>query len=152
MNTGIPIFGPEIDQNVGKLLQTVARPIFPTAREGDFNPILGFYFPLFSIVFPWEISIKVESGGFSRKKNCGVLWRLYIQIFICIGRSAFPQEYQKSRYNAVFSAHHSFAAPIPPGLPLGPDDAAVGFSHPGANVCLPPSPPSWFKAISMAKS
>jgi hypothetical protein len=41
------------------------------------------------------------------------------KVFICIGRSAFPRAYQKSQYNAVLSAHHSFAAPIPAGLFLG---------------------------------
>jgi hypothetical protein len=30
---------------------------------GDLNPILGFYFPLFSMVFPWGISIRVEICG-----------------------------------------------------------------------------------------
>ena len=34
----------------------------------------------------------------------------------CIGRSAFPRGYQKSQLSAVLSAHHSCAAPIPPGL------------------------------------
>ena len=27
--------------------------------RGDLNPHSGFYFPLFSMVFPWEISIRV---------------------------------------------------------------------------------------------
>jgi hypothetical protein len=28
---------------------------------GDLNPISGFCFPLFSMVFPWGISIRVET-------------------------------------------------------------------------------------------
>ena len=30
---------------------------------GDLNPILGFCFPLFSIVLPREIAISVENSG-----------------------------------------------------------------------------------------
>ena len=48
---------------------------------GDLNPFLGFYFPLFSMVFPWGISIRVETCGSARKQNCGDLWSLYVQIF-----------------------------------------------------------------------
>jgi hypothetical protein len=33
--------------------------------------------------------------------------------------SAFPRGSEESQYNAVLSAHHSFAAPIPPGLLWG---------------------------------
>ena len=29
-------------------------------RLGDLNPLLGFHSPLFSMVFPWGISIRVE--------------------------------------------------------------------------------------------
>jgi hypothetical protein len=42
--------------------------------EGDLNPVLGFYFPLFSILFPWGISIRVETCGSGRKQSvvfCG---------------------------------------------------------------------------------
>jgi hypothetical protein len=36
---------------------------WPPLLGGDLNPILGFYFPLFSMVFPWGISIRVEICG-----------------------------------------------------------------------------------------
>jgi hypothetical protein len=81
MSTAIPIFGPEIDQKVAK---TAARPISSSAR-GGLEPAFRV---LFSAIFrgvSLGISIRVESGGFSRKKNCGVLWRLYIQIFYMYG-------------------------------------------------------------------
>jgi hypothetical protein len=38
----------------------------PLASVGDLNPFLGFCFPLFSMVFPWGISIRVEIGGIER--------------------------------------------------------------------------------------
>jgi hypothetical protein len=49
------------------------------------------------------------------------------KFFICIGRSAFARGYQKSKFNSVLSAHHSFAAPISPGL----WHAAYRSTHPG---------------------
>ena len=49
---------------------------------GDLNPLSGFYFPQFSMVFPWGISIRVENGGFSRKQNCCKLLQVYVY-FIC---------------------------------------------------------------------
>jgi hypothetical protein len=45
---------------------------------GDLNPVSGFYFPLFSMVFPSEIAISVESGGFLRKQNCCKLLQIYV--------------------------------------------------------------------------
>jgi hypothetical protein len=36
---------------------------FPPLLGGDLNPLSGFYFPLFSMVFPWEISIRVATCG-----------------------------------------------------------------------------------------
>ena len=81
------------------------------SARGGLNPILGLCFPLFSMLFPGRISIKVETCGTGRKQKCGLLWRLYIQVFICIGRSAFPRGYQKSQFNGVLSAPHSFARP-----------------------------------------
>jgi hypothetical protein len=42
------------------------------------NPVSGFPFPLFSMVLPREIAISVESGGFSRKKKCGLLRSSYV--------------------------------------------------------------------------
>jgi len=54
---------------------------FLLCSVGDLNPILGFCFPLFSMVFPWGISIRVESGGSERKQMCGKLWSIYVQSF-----------------------------------------------------------------------
>jgi hypothetical protein len=34
-----------------------------TRLGGDLNPLLGFYFPLFSMAFPWGISIRVVTCG-----------------------------------------------------------------------------------------
>jgi hypothetical protein len=48
---------------------------------GDLNPILGFCFPLCSMVFPYGISIRVETCGSGRKQKCGLLWSIYVQIF-----------------------------------------------------------------------
>src|ERR1700730_19002093 len=45
---------------------------------GDLTPVSGFYFPLFSMVFPSEIAISVESGGFLRKQNCCKLLQIYV--------------------------------------------------------------------------
>jgi hypothetical protein len=47
---------------------------------GDLNPVSGFYFPLFSMVFPSEIAIRVENGGFSRKQNCCKLLQVYVHL------------------------------------------------------------------------
>jgi hypothetical protein len=43
--------------------------------RGDLNPILGFCFPLCSMVFPYGISIRVETCGSGRKQSvvfCGL--------------------------------------------------------------------------------
>ena len=45
-----------------RLLQTVARPIFSSAR-GGLNPISGFCFPLFSTRLPRKIAVGVENNG-----------------------------------------------------------------------------------------
>jgi hypothetical protein len=42
------------------------------------NPVSGLYFPLFSRVFPSDVAISVESGGFSRKQNCCKLLQVYV--------------------------------------------------------------------------
>ena len=47
---------------------------------GDLNPILGFYFPLFSRVFPGGISIRVENAGFQWKQNCCELLQVYVHV------------------------------------------------------------------------
>ena len=46
----------------------------PSLLGGDLNPLSGFYFPLFSTVFPWEIFIRVEPvevGGNKSVVFCG---------------------------------------------------------------------------------
>jgi hypothetical protein len=40
---------------------------------GDLNPLSGFYFPLFSMVFPWEITIRVAICGKEWNQNCSQL-------------------------------------------------------------------------------
>ncbi len=54
---------------------------WPPLLGGDLNPLSGFYFPPFSMVFPWGISISVETCGSERKQKCGKLWSIYVQIF-----------------------------------------------------------------------
>jgi hypothetical protein len=56
-------------------------PLAGLVLGGDLNPISGLCFPLFSMAFPREIAIRVESRGFSQKKKCGLLWSIYVQIF-----------------------------------------------------------------------
>ena len=51
------------------------------SARGDSNPLSGFYFPLFSMVFPWGISIGVETGGKQWNQKCSFLSSVYIQIF-----------------------------------------------------------------------
>jgi hypothetical protein len=48
---------------------------------GDLNPVLGFYFPLFSMVFPSKIAIRVENGGSYWKQNCCKLLQVYVRFF-----------------------------------------------------------------------
>jgi hypothetical protein len=48
---------------------------------GDLNPLSGFSVPLFSMAFPWDISIRVENRGFSRKQNCCKVLQVYVQVF-----------------------------------------------------------------------
>src|ERR1700730_2957682 len=72
--------------SVGKSIEGVvscSRLDFLLCSVGDLNPVSGFYFPLFSRVFPSEIAIRVESGGFSRKQNCCKLLQVYVHF---IGR------------------------------------------------------------------
>ena len=59
-----------------KALRTGMNPNY--VLGGDLNPVSGLYFPLFSRVFPSEIAISVESGGFSRKQNCCKLLQIYV--------------------------------------------------------------------------
>jgi hypothetical protein len=69
------------------------------------------------MVFPWGISIGVESGGFSRKKNCGVfVAALHTKFLYVLVVLPFPGDIKNPKFNAVLSAHHLFAAPIPPAL------------------------------------
>src|SRR6266436_3624686 len=78
MSTGIPIFGPQNRSKSRKNCCKLLRDEFPPLLGGDLNPVSGFYFPLFSMVFPSEIAISVESGGFSRKQNCCKLLQVYV--------------------------------------------------------------------------
>ena len=90
----------EIYQKCGTLWHARLSPLL----GGDLNPVSGFCFPLVSRVFPWGISIRVETGGSWRKQKCGILWRLYIQIFYMYWAfSTFPRGYGKSKYDAVLS-------------------------------------------------
>jgi hypothetical protein len=45
MSTGIPIFGPEIDQKVGKTAANCCTSDFLLCSGGDLNPLSGFCFP-----------------------------------------------------------------------------------------------------------
>jgi len=45
------------------------------------NPVSGFYFPLFSMVFPWGISIRVAICGKEWNQNCSFSSSIYLQIF-----------------------------------------------------------------------
>ena len=83
----------EIDGKRFSYIPVVERKLFKNnnlkasvSARGDLNPVSGFYFPLFSTVFPWEISIRVESGGFSRKKKWRFVAASTYKFFICIGR------------------------------------------------------------------
>jgi hypothetical protein len=79
MSTGIPIFGPEIDQKVGKIAANCCTPDFLLC-SGDLNPILGLcfrYFPCFS-------RENFHQGRNLRnwaEAKVWSLWRLYIQSF-----------------------------------------------------------------------
>jgi hypothetical protein len=58
----MPNFAPKIDVKVGsKIAQKSAKTLvffgqrtFLLCSGGDLNPLSGFCFPLFSMVFPWE--------------------------------------------------------------------------------------------------
>src|SRR6516165_5591899 len=45
------------------------------------SALSGFYFPLFSMVFPWGSSIWVENGGFLWKGNCCKVLQIYVHFF-----------------------------------------------------------------------
>ena len=51
----------------------------PAVLWGDLNPLLGFYFPPFSTVFPWRNSIRVAICG----KECNQNAVLSRALFIC---------------------------------------------------------------------
>ncbi len=48
---------------------------------GHLNSLSGFYFPLFSMVFPWGISIRVAICGKEWNQNCSFLSSIYLQSF-----------------------------------------------------------------------
>src|ERR1700693_1892854 len=59
--------------SVGKSIEGVVscgRLDFLLCSVGDLNPVLGFYIPLFSMVFPRKLPSEVENGLFRRKQNC----------------------------------------------------------------------------------
>ena len=64
------------------IIETSDPDELPPLLGGDLNPLLGFCFPLFPMVLPWEIAIRVENGGFSRKQNRCKLLQVYVH-FIC---------------------------------------------------------------------
>ena len=45
---------------------------------GDLNPVLGFCFPLFSMVFPRKSASRVENTGRQWKQNCCKLLQVYV--------------------------------------------------------------------------
>ena len=47
-----------------------AWPLGDLLCSGGLNPLSGFYFPLFSMVFPWEIYIRVAICGKEWNQNC----------------------------------------------------------------------------------
>jgi hypothetical protein len=51
---------------------------------GDLNPPSGFYFPLFSMVFPWEISIRVAICGKEWNQNCSFFVVDLRTNFLCV--------------------------------------------------------------------
>ena len=60
------------------------------SARGDLNPILGFYFPLFSMVFPWGISIRVEICGKKRKQKFGLFWSINVHFSAVLGMLSPP--------------------------------------------------------------
>ena len=113
--------------------------------SGGLNPLSGLCFPLFSMVFPWVFSIRVAICGKERNQNCSFLSSIYLQIFhVFWSLSAFPRGSEESQSNAVLSAHHSFAAPIPPGLLWESTNAGTPLTdrltpgHCGIDLLLPP--------------
>ena len=55
--------------------------------RGGLEPHFRVLFSALFHVFPWGISIRVETGGSERKQKCGLLWRLYIHSFNMCGSS-----------------------------------------------------------------
>ena len=51
---------------------------------GDLNPILGFYFPLFSMVFPQGIAIRVEICGREWNQKCSFFVVKLLTKFSCV--------------------------------------------------------------------
>ena len=54
------------------------------SARGDSNPLSGFYFPLFSMVFPWGISIGVETGGKQWNQKCSFFVVSLHTNFLCV--------------------------------------------------------------------
>ena len=69
MRTGLPIFGSEIDQKAAKTAANCCTRESLICSGGDLNPILGFYFPLFSRFFAREFPSRWKSAESSGSKS-----------------------------------------------------------------------------------
>jgi hypothetical protein len=63
------------------------RATFPPLLGGDLNPLLGFCFPLFSMVCPWGISIRVETVEVDGSKSVVFCGRSTYKFSMCFDRS-----------------------------------------------------------------
>jgi hypothetical protein len=59
-------FSVDVEQSMATL-EARGRHTAASTLVGDLNPALGFCFPLFSTVFPWENFHQVETCGSERK-------------------------------------------------------------------------------------
>jgi hypothetical protein len=103
MNTEMPILDPKSIKKSQKLLQTVARSIFPLLGRG-LEPNFGVGFSaIFHGVSP-GISIRVENYGIGRKENCS---QSTYKIFGCVF------EYSKTRPNHPKTCQTKLLNPTP---------------------------------------
>jgi len=76
---------------------------------------------LFSAIFQGVTLGNFHQGRKRRILAEEKLWRfvaaLHTNFFYVLVVLLFPGDIKNPKFNAVLSAHHSFAAPIPPGLP-----------------------------------
>src|SRR4029077_12814618 len=52
-----------------------------SSARGGLEPHFRALFSAIFQVFPWGISIRVETCGSERKQKCGKLWSIYVQSF-----------------------------------------------------------------------